>query len=1424
MLIFKTWLKMKNERSLLRNRTQYRRLLRHEFLESRALMAANVFDVAIPPEANASLFAEGESVAPVLGFMPQEPAELVAQERAKVANGAKGPDAADPPGAIPLANTFLLHSRPTAKKTIYIDFDGFTAKGTSWNSSYNIDPIVSPPYDPDNNGAAFTNNELLQIQGVWQRVAADFAPFDVNVTTEDPGEANLVNTGGSDDRWGMRAVVTLVNFSNLPIGGFAYIGSFNWNYENAGATDTPCYIFNSTSMSVAAAVSHEVGHSIGLSHDGTTSANTVQGAAEYYNGHGSGENSWGPIMGSGYYKNVTTWDDGTYLGTSNGASNANFGSGPLDLTVITQQNGFGFTPDDNGNSVSAATTLVGASIPGGRQSLSMLGSIEQSSDLDFFKFQTGSGTVDITIDPYVNQIWTSNGNGGFTESVESSFLDGTNWDENQGSNLDVEATIYDSSGNVIAVSNPNGLRASFTNLNLTVGTYYLRVDGVGFGNPKADPPTGYSDYGSVGQYQITGTVVTAIEINIPDTGPTFTENSVPVLISTLATITDSVIPTYDGGVLSVEVTGNYQTGDVMGLASQGNNPGEISTDSNNYIYFGGVSIGTLKVVGPLFTATFSSTATRASIEAVIRNITFEHTTDGPTSNIRQVSFFLDNGAFGASNHTSVLVSVTPLNDAPIVGNAAIPAVSEDTKSPAGVSVAKIVAPVFMDPDNNGIATGVVITSNNETSAKGVWQYSINGNTWAPVLPVSQSAGLILSPQTLIRFVPAKDYFGTPAGLTYRVLDNTYSGVFTTATQQFLNTSVANPTGFLSMADRTIGTQILPVNDPPVALVALQALSVDEDTPLSATIPSGWFTDVDDSVLVLSGTRADGSPLPAWVNFNPADNTFSGTPTNDDVGVSEFAIRATDSAGAFTVVRITLTVINVNDTPTNINLATSPIRENLVGTFVGTLFGTDPDSADTLTWTIDDPRFEAVGNLLYLKSGKSLDFEQEKTVNLLVRATDNGVPPLFLESSQTITTVDENEFSPALPATSFVITEDTLGGTSIGILDALDADTANTVRFRFVGTAPTLFKLNTVTGEVTLSDTAKLDYETKSSYQFFVEAMDNGLPQRSTAASVNVIIGDVNEFAPVINSVTAQIPENQVTNSAFFKVNVTDGDSKQTIRFELLPTENRFAINPNTGELSLIQNNLLDFENTQSLTVKIIATDSGLPPRSVQKDLLIQVTDANDPPTAASILNNNVLSNITGLDIGAILITDQDAGQQYFIESLDDRFVVVDGRLMVAPGKSLSETDPLQFDVPITVTETVTGAKTYPLAIRLNRTPNPQAWQNQVNALDTDRSGDVGPLDVLALVNAINAQTRTLPLPRPAALLGQPDYDVDGDGSLSPLDVLAVINFINSKGSPSGEGETSNSQSAIANQAISPDDWLSAFSQLEVEQNLRKKRS
>lgn len=353
----------------------------------------------------------------------------------------------------PLSETFRLHSNPAASKTILLDFDGHVTSGTSWNSQYTDDEdIVTPAYSFEGD-SSFTDAELERIHHIWGRVAEDYLPFNVDVTTEDPGAAALAKSGGGDTEWGIRICIggSSYDWYGSGAGGVAYVGAFSWS------TDTPCYVFpaqlsNGGEKYTAEAASHETGHTLYLSHDGTSTQ-------EYYSGHGSGPTGWAPIMGVGYYKELVQWSKGEYPDANNKED---------DLAIITSRNGFGYRADDHGSTLAAADDL---DVTGGT-AIAGEGIIERNTDLDYFVFTTGGGWVSLSIKPFY-----------------------------RGPNLDVLATLYDGAGNVIVASNPTGALDATISLSLAAGTYYLSVEGTG------DAAAGYSDYDSLGYYSVTGTIV-----------------------------------------------------------------------------------------------------------------------------------------------------------------------------------------------------------------------------------------------------------------------------------------------------------------------------------------------------------------------------------------------------------------------------------------------------------------------------------------------------------------------------------------------------------------------------------------------------------------------------------------------------------------------------------------------------------------------------------------------------------------------------------------------------------------------------------------------------------------------------------------------------------------------------------------------------
>ena len=362
-------------------------------------------------------------------------------EEAVQATGSVTDDTTASFGVATGTDAFALHSRAGSPLTIYLDFDGHTTTGTPWNNSYGAS-IVSAPFDQDGNAANWSAGEKAAIQSVWARVSEDFAQWQVDVTTQDPGAAALLYSGAGDTQWGVRVVISPTNWYNTGAGGVAYVSSFKWG------TDTPAFAFTAqlanTDKYIAEAAAHETGHTLGLSHDGTASVG-------YYQGQGD----WAPIMGNSYYVNVTQWSAGEYTGANNTQD---------DLAIIGTY--LPTRPDDHGNDAASSTVLA---TPADRT-----GIINNRADTDWFRIDTSGGALALSITPMLPR-----------------------------PDLDLQVQLRALDGTTVATFDPSGATSAIAvNTTVTAGTYFLRLDGVGLLDPAT---TGYSDYASTGQYRITGT-------------------------------------------------------------------------------------------------------------------------------------------------------------------------------------------------------------------------------------------------------------------------------------------------------------------------------------------------------------------------------------------------------------------------------------------------------------------------------------------------------------------------------------------------------------------------------------------------------------------------------------------------------------------------------------------------------------------------------------------------------------------------------------------------------------------------------------------------------------------------------------------------------------------------------------------------------
>lgn len=505
--------------------------------------------------------------------------------------------AATPAGA----STFQLHSRPTATKVIYLDFDGHVTVNTAWNSSNPT--ITTTAYDTDGNPASFSASEQANILEIWQRIAECYSPFDVDVTTEAPTIADLINTGGGDTKWGIRALFGDSNPSPAPgAGGVAYVTGFGWNYGTG--VDTPCFILAAGVGTLpkynADAAVHEVGHTLGLTHDGLFAANDPN-HVEYYSGQGSGKIAWAPHMGVGYYVPLVQWSKGEYANASNTQD---------DLTIIATQNGFGFRPDDFASSQGAAKAIPGTA---GAKSfaVNVSGVIENRNDSDWFKITAGSGALKL------------DAVGGPANTM-----------------LDLQLSLYDSKGALVVTANPPTDVIASINQTISSGTYYLKVDGVGYGDPLT---TGYTDYSSLGQYTITGSFSTVGLKGAPVLSVTadlfYGVKEGPKPINPNIKVADPDNTTLPSA--TVTITNAVTSQDVLSLVS---NPATMGNITSSY----DTATATLTLTSA------GATATVAQFQSALRAVSYSNTSVNPANTPRKINFQVSDGVINSNTLTSTV--------------------------------------------------------------------------------------------------------------------------------------------------------------------------------------------------------------------------------------------------------------------------------------------------------------------------------------------------------------------------------------------------------------------------------------------------------------------------------------------------------------------------------------------------------------------------------------------------------------------------------------------------------------------------------------------------------------------------------------------------------------------------------------------------
>ena len=367
-------------------------------------------------------------------------------------------------------------------------------------------------------------------------------------------------------------------------------------------------------------------------------------------------------------------------------------------------------------------------------------------------------------------------------------------------------------------------------------------------------------------------------------------------------------------------------------------------------------------------------------------------------------------------------------------------------------------------------------------------------------------------------------------------------------------------------------------------ISLSANSINENVTANTIVGTLSSTDANTGdtftyTLIAGAGDTDNSA------FNISGNSLKINNSPDFETKSSYSvrIRTTDQAGLFFEQQFNISILNVNEAPTNLAISANTINENVAAnSTVGTLNTTDPDNGNTFTYSLasgtgstDNASFSISDNSLRITN--SPDFETKSSYSVRIRTTDQD--NLTFEKSFTISINNVNEAPTDLALSANAINENVAANSTVGTLSSTDPDAANTFTYALAaGTGDTDNSAFTI-DDKKLNIKAIPDFETKSSYSVRIRTTDQAglfFEQQFTISILNVNEGeDPNAFITTWKPVEGKFTIPTATGSTYsYTVKVIDNTTNSTVH----------TSTNNTGDVTIT-----GLDNAKIYTVEITGT-------------------------------------------------------------------------------------------------------------------------------------------------------------------------------------------------------------------------------------------
>ncbi|XP_036798673.1 protocadherin gamma-C5-like isoform X3 [Oncorhynchus mykiss] len=255
--------------------------------------------------------------------------------------------------------------------------------------------------------------------------------------------------------------------------------------------------------------------------------------------------------------------------------------------------------------------------------------------------------------------------------------------------------------------------------------------------------------------------------------------------------------------------------------------------------------------------------------------------------------------------------------------------------------------------------------------------------------------------------------------------------------------------------------------------------------------------------------------------------------------------------------------------------------------------------------------------------RSLDREKQPVHKLILTAVDGGDPVRSGTSEISIMVLDINDNAPQFERQLYEanVNENAAPGTQILRVKATDPDEGLNGEIEYVfgeqtpDSVTALFDIDSSTGVIVIK--RQLNYEQTSLYKFDIVAKDKGNPEMDGHCDVEFKMIDVNDNIPeiIVTSLTTPVPEDSPIGTVIALIGAKDSDSGDNgkVRLSVSP-KSPFKLNPSVSKhYTLVTNAPLDRERYSQYSIDISASDSGKPPLSSKKTIVVDVLDVNDNP-------------------------------------------------------------------------------------------------------------------------------------------------------------------------------------------------------------------